>query len=338
MNDGKQEVVCGPNNPHPLSTRKTELVWEGKYDEYGNRGEVDVAGLAMLIQSRATAGSALTIIHDHLYDDTLITMLNFIRRKFHPLWHLRKIAWFRDFQTKCDFPVLIRDGNVNYYALAIRDFSLVVGRKNMEVEFKRVFDAICERAKITHLLDIGANIGTYGWRALNRNPKMNVWFFEPDPVNARLLQQSIQKNAFANIHLEEVALSDSRGDCDFYQDRASGAAGSLIDHSENEASLAHAYNAKASIRVKVETIDELSNGIDVKDGDCLLLKIDVEGAENKVLKGGARLIERYRPIVMIETFDLSALTVPDGYEAKGIGDGTNYILFPKEKAGVNQLI
>jgi hypothetical protein len=29
--------VYGKDNPHPLSTMKTELVWEGKYDEYGNR-------------------------------------------------------------------------------------------------------------------------------------------------------------------------------------------------------------------------------------------------------------------------------------------------------------
>ena len=39
-----------PDNPHPLSTRKTELVWEGKYDEYGNRREVDTARLAMPLQ------------------------------------------------------------------------------------------------------------------------------------------------------------------------------------------------------------------------------------------------------------------------------------------------
>ncbi len=30
----------GPHNPHPLSRMKTELVWEGKYDEYGNRRPV----------------------------------------------------------------------------------------------------------------------------------------------------------------------------------------------------------------------------------------------------------------------------------------------------------
>lgn len=40
----------GPANPHPLSTLKTELVWEGKYDEYGNRRAIDVAGLNIPLQ------------------------------------------------------------------------------------------------------------------------------------------------------------------------------------------------------------------------------------------------------------------------------------------------
>lgn len=44
----------GPENPHPLSQLKTELVWEGKYDEYGNRREVDVAGCAMPLQKIET--------------------------------------------------------------------------------------------------------------------------------------------------------------------------------------------------------------------------------------------------------------------------------------------
>ncbi len=40
----------GPANPHPLSCLKTELVWDGKYDEYGRRREVDIAGCAMPMQ------------------------------------------------------------------------------------------------------------------------------------------------------------------------------------------------------------------------------------------------------------------------------------------------
>jgi len=44
----------GPANPHPLSQLRTELVWEGKYDEYGNRREVDVAGHSMPMQKIET--------------------------------------------------------------------------------------------------------------------------------------------------------------------------------------------------------------------------------------------------------------------------------------------
>lgn len=45
-----QPPTYGSHNPHPLSTLRTELVWEGKYDEYGQRREVDIAGCAMPMQ------------------------------------------------------------------------------------------------------------------------------------------------------------------------------------------------------------------------------------------------------------------------------------------------
>ena len=44
----------GPARPHPLSKMHTELVWEGKYDEFGRRREVDVASLAMPMQKIET--------------------------------------------------------------------------------------------------------------------------------------------------------------------------------------------------------------------------------------------------------------------------------------------
>ncbi len=49
-----EKTRFGPANPHPLSRLKTELVWEGKYDEYGNRRVVDVAGCAMPMQKIET--------------------------------------------------------------------------------------------------------------------------------------------------------------------------------------------------------------------------------------------------------------------------------------------
>lgn len=40
----------GPDNPHPLSQCKTELVWEGKYDEYGNRRPVRLPSFPLVMQ------------------------------------------------------------------------------------------------------------------------------------------------------------------------------------------------------------------------------------------------------------------------------------------------
>ncbi|BCW99824.1 MAG: hypothetical protein KatS3mg024_2651 [Armatimonadota bacterium] len=43
-------IAWGPDNPHPLSRMKTELVWEGKYDEYGNRRPVRLPASPLPLQ------------------------------------------------------------------------------------------------------------------------------------------------------------------------------------------------------------------------------------------------------------------------------------------------
>lgn len=54
----------GPGNPHPLSQMRTELVWEGKYDEYCRRREVDVAGSAMPLQKIETVDEPTSRLGD----------------------------------------------------------------------------------------------------------------------------------------------------------------------------------------------------------------------------------------------------------------------------------
>ncbi len=49
-----EETKWGPGNPHPLSRMKTELVWEGKYDEYGNRRPVSLPDFPLVMQKIET--------------------------------------------------------------------------------------------------------------------------------------------------------------------------------------------------------------------------------------------------------------------------------------------
>jgi adenine-specific DNA-methyltransferase len=51
MNDrSNNKPAYGPDNPHPLSRMKTELVWEGKYHEYGNRRPVKLPSSPLPLQ------------------------------------------------------------------------------------------------------------------------------------------------------------------------------------------------------------------------------------------------------------------------------------------------
>lgn len=48
------KIRWGLDNPHPFSQMKTELIWDGKCDEYGNRRAVDIVGYAMPLQKIET--------------------------------------------------------------------------------------------------------------------------------------------------------------------------------------------------------------------------------------------------------------------------------------------
>jgi adenine-specific DNA-methyltransferase len=54
VKNGNGRFKYGPQNPHPLSQMRTELVWEGKYDEYGNRREIDTTHSALPLQKIET--------------------------------------------------------------------------------------------------------------------------------------------------------------------------------------------------------------------------------------------------------------------------------------------
>ncbi len=57
-----QQPLHKPHNPHLLSQMRTELVWEGKYDEYGDRREVDIAGCAMPMREAAAQRSNRSLL------------------------------------------------------------------------------------------------------------------------------------------------------------------------------------------------------------------------------------------------------------------------------------
>jgi len=261
----------------------------------------------------------------------MISKLAFqIRRRWHPLWRLRKSKAFRFFQKKLDPTVFrrIEGTNIPVAMKMIRDATLVVSGKSVETEILAAFDLLCEISKPSVFWDVGANIGYYAWASLQKKSVKQVLMFEPDPVNFRLLNATIHRNGLTQCQVKNVALSNQEGTAEFLIDEASGATGalSIASKDDNDYSLHHAYGMKNLVICQTMTVDGLiQRGNPPPD----LMKIEVEGAENLVFEGARKCLAENEPCIIVETsnFGMVSQICQQGYQAFAIDDG-NFVLLP----------
>lgn len=157
--------------------------------------------------------------------------------------------------------------------------------------------------------------------------------FEPDASNVHLLRDTIAGNRLENIRLFPCAVSDTCGTIDFLIDEVSGKTGSIVNRTDTAGSLHSDYGLRKSSSVECRTLDSMPEW----RGRCdVLMKIDVEGAEEKVLAGAIGVLREIRPIVIIECFDLSHLTsvVALRYRVIDLEEKGNYLLVPEEQTAL----
>ena len=151
------------------------------------------------------------------------------------------------------------------------------------------------------VVDVGANVGYYSLLASRLvGPTGKVVALEPNSENCRLLLSSLRLNGITNVELLPVAADVSTGWA--YYSTHVGSNGGLIDDADL---LAHPGVVVPTFRLD-----------DLVAGPVGFLKLDVEGAEGRAVRGAARIVERDRPIVTSELKDemlrrVSGTTVAD---------------------------
>jgi FkbM family methyltransferase len=131
-------------------------------------------------------------------------------------------------------------------------------------------------AKGMVILDIGANVGFYAVRMANWvGPTGRVLAFEPDPFCFNVLQERSRKSRHANIQPYPVALGENIGKATLY----CGA----YNRSDNRLHASHGEPHVEQHVVDVWPLDAFLARIGSEKIDAL--KIDVQGAEEAVLRG-----------------------------------------------------
>jgi len=142
------------------------------------------------------------------------------------------------------------------------------------------------------VLDVGANIGYFTLLASKLvGLEGKVFAFEALPQIMQVLEKNVKLNSLSNVVCYETAVSDKCGLVEFYA--------SSIDN----LGLSSMRNIKQTSAVRSEIPSVTIDSIITNLPSVKLVKIDVEGAEFKVLEGMKELIKRDKPYIILEVTD-----------------------------------
>tara|TARA_Y100001958_G_C21084478_1_gene439692 strand:- start:13 stop:786 length:774 start_codon:yes stop_codon:yes gene_type:complete len=148
---------------------------------------------------------------------------------------------------------------------------------------------------ITHFFDIGANIGYY---TLFFKDIKNIYAFEPNKKNFLRLRENINLN-YLNVNLYDFGLSNSNSEREiWYTDKNKMGGSAIFDKNDQEFKK---YKAKDIIMEKIFT-KKLDDILQIKFSN-ILIKIDVERHEKKVLEGMENILKDNNIVLQIETND-----------------------------------
>ena len=143
------------------------------------------------------------------------------------------------------------------------------------------------------VVDVGANVGYFSLLSAELvGSGGKVYAFEPEPNNYELLTKNIELNSYSNVQPMQMAVSD---ECGFTQLFLSS-----LDSGSHSIYNAGARGVRGTHLVSTTTLDAFLTGEAWPNVD--LVKIDVEGAELKVLAGMERLTERPHAFDLIIEF------------------------------------
>lgn len=144
----------------------------------------------------------------------------------------------------------------------------------------------------TTVFDVGANIGLMAVPVLRSCPGVRLVSFEPSPTTLPFLQRTAAGSDFHDRWtIVATGLLDRAGELDFVVGRPQD---DLFEGFGSGDRIAGSH----SIRVPVSTLDLEWDRLGRPN--VSLIKIDVEGAEGRVLDGATALVQACHPAVVLE--------------------------------------
>ncbi len=203
---------------------------------------------------------------------------------------------------------------------------VVLGLKISKLEKNPNKNKWLEDLEINTIIDVGASKGNASLQLHKIFPAAKIYSFEPLKDCFDLMSKKL--TGIPSINLFNLALSDKKGPDTIHRSSYSGSS-SLRKMGDIHKRAFPITAGGHDEKIETDTMDNIFEGLVLKDN--ILIKIDVQGLEDKVIVGGQKTVTRAKIIIVEASFvelyedqplfgDIYKLLTGLGFEYKGARD------------------
>ena len=153
------------------------------------------------------------------------------------------------------------------------------------------------RFPIRTVIDIGANRGQFARKALKQFPKAHIYCFEPLLEPFEELQKLAGVERESKITVFNLALGDKEGENKMFLCLGHDDSSSLLKSTKTSEILYPFTKKQTQIPVRLATLDKVMGNLPELLTD-ILIKVDVEGYEDRVIYGGRKTFQKARACIL----------------------------------------
>lgn len=142
---------------------------------------------------------------------------------------------------------------------------------------------------IQTVIDVGANTGQFARQISRVFPRASLYCFEPLPEPFKALESwALEQDE--RVKLFNVAIGDSEGTAEMFYHTEHSPSSSLLSSTVTIEKYYPFTNSQIPVSVKLTTLDKaMSNFIPLMRPE-VLIKLDVQGYEDRVIRGGSHTL------------------------------------------------
>lgn len=157
---------------------------------------------------------------------------------------------------------------------------------------------------VNTIIDIGANTGQFARFVSSIFPEAQLICFEPLPEQFKQLEAWADKIDNKRPLVFNIAIGDKKGEGKIYLHTDHSPSSSILPATKF---LGEAYpntRAKKQIPIQINTLDNIMSELADKTQPDIFIKIDVQGYEDRVIRGGEKILDKASALMIEVSLDL----------------------------------